>query len=162
VEVCVDVLTPKQRSYNMSRVRGRDTRPEILLRRALHASGLRYRLHMASLPGRPDIVLPRHRCVVQVHGCFWHGHDCPMYRLPATRPEFWSAKIEANRQRDLRTSAALQSSGWRVLTVWECALRGPARRSIDAVVSDARTFILSGTATLTVSGAWTPRALPIG
>lgn len=150
----MDVLTPEQRSRNMSRVRGRDTKPELLLRRALHATGLRHRLHVASLPGRPDLTYPRHRCVVQVHGCFWHGHDCPMFRLPATRPTFWAAKIEANRHRDRRTSAALQAAGWRVLTVWECALRGPARQPLGMVVAEARTFVLGDVAELELYGDW--------
>lgn len=120
----VDSLTPEQRSAQMSRIRGSNTKLEVLVRKGLHARGLRYRLGGAKLPGRPDIVLPKYRTVVFVHGCFWHGHDCPLYRLPKTRPEFWADKIGKNRIRDLRVTAELETLGWRVLTVWECSLRG--------------------------------------
>jgi DNA mismatch endonuclease, patch repair protein len=122
-----DVLTPEQRRLNMSRIRGKDTKPEMLLRRGLHARGLRYRLHRADLPGRPDIVFPRYRAVILVHGCFWHGHNCSLFKLPATRREFWQAKIEGNRVRDARDLRRLADAGWRVLVVWECALKGPFR-----------------------------------
>ncbi|WP_262227187.1 very short patch repair endonuclease [Stenotrophomonas maltophilia] len=120
----VDSLTPEQRSAQMSRIHGSNTKLEVLVRKGLHARGLRYRLGGAKLPGRPDIVLPKYRTVVFVHGCFWHGHDCPLYRLPKTRPEFWADKIGKNRIRDLRVTAQLEAMGWRVLTVWECSLRG--------------------------------------
>lgn len=120
----VDSLTPEQRSAQMSRIRGSNTKLEVLVRKGLHARGLRYRLGGAKLPGRPDIVLPKYRTVVFVHGCFWHGHDCPLYRLPKTRPEFWADKIGKNRTRDQRVTSELQAMGWRVLTVWECSLRG--------------------------------------
>jgi len=120
----VDSLTPEQRSAQMSRIRGSNTKLEVLVRKALHARGLRYRLGGAKLPGRPDIVLPKYRTVVFVHGCFWHGHDCPLYRLPKTRPEFWADKIGKNRTRDQRVTSELEAMGWRVLTVWECSLRG--------------------------------------
>ncbi|HYQ23733.1 very short patch repair endonuclease [Stenotrophomonas sp.] len=119
-----DSLTPEQRSAQMSRIRGSNTKLEVLVRKGLHARGLRYRLGGAKLPGRPDIVLPKYRTVVFVHGCFWHGHNCPLYRLPKTRPEFWADKIGKNRARDLRVTAELEAMGWRVLTVWECSLRG--------------------------------------
>ncbi|WP_164262232.1 very short patch repair endonuclease [Stenotrophomonas maltophilia] len=120
----VDSLTPEQRSAQMSRIRGSNTKLEVLVRKCLHARGLRYRLGGAKLPGRPDIVLPKYRAVVFVHGCFWHGHDCPLYRLPKTRPEFWADKIGKNRTRDQRVTSELEAMGWRVLTVWECSLRG--------------------------------------
>ncbi|HEL4831633.1 TPA: DNA mismatch endonuclease Vsr [Stenotrophomonas maltophilia] len=120
----VDSLTSEQRSAQMSRIRGSNTKLEILVRKGLHARGLRYRLGGAKLPGRPDIVLPKYRTVVFVHGCFWHGHDCPLYRLPKTRPEFWANKIDKNRSRDGRVVQELEFSGWRVVTVWECSLRG--------------------------------------
>lgn len=149
-----DPLTPEQRRLNMSRVRGKDTQPELLIRRALHASGLRYRLHGAKLPGRPDLVFPRRRAVVFVHGCFWHGHHCPLFRLPATRKEFWSEKIEKNRARDAGAVVALRSDGWRILTVWECALRGPSRRDVSAVAAEARAFIEGDEAFAELQGNW--------
>ncbi|MCW2068342.1 UNVERIFIED_ORG: DNA mismatch endonuclease (patch repair protein) [Stenotrophomonas maltophilia] len=108
----------------MSRIRGSNTKLEVLVRKGLYARGLRYRLGGAKLPGRPDIVLPKYRTVVFVHGCFWHGHDCPLYRLPKTRPEFWADKIGKNRARDQRVTSELEAMGWLVLTVWECSLRG--------------------------------------
>lgn len=139
-----DVHTPAQRRHNMQRVRGRDTKPEMLLRRGLHARGFRYRLHQRNLPGRPDLVFPRYRAVIFVHGCFWHGHDCPLFRWPATRREFWEKKIKDNRARDARAIEALQNAGWRVLIVWECALRGPERWSRDNILGEAGTFLIRG------------------
>jgi DNA mismatch endonuclease, patch repair protein len=137
----MDVLTPAQRQFNMSRVRGRDTKPELLLRRGLHAAGFRFRLHATDLPGRPDIVFPRYRAAILVHGCFWHGHDCPLFKMPATRRKFWSSKISGNRERDKRTTAALLANGWRILTVWECTLRGPGRQPLPGVIDRCATFI---------------------
>jgi DNA mismatch endonuclease, patch repair protein len=139
----VDVLTPTQRSFNMSRIRGRDTKPELVLRRGLHARGFRFRLHRRDLPGRPDLIFPSRRAVIFVHGCFWHGHDCPMCRLPATRADFWQAKIEGNRVRDQNAVRALAAIGWRILIVWECALRGPARRPVVAVLAGCEKFLVS-------------------
>lgn len=118
-----DVVPPEVRSRMMSGIRGKDTKPEWVVRRALHARGFRYRLHVRDLPGRPDIVLPRYRAVVFVHGCFWHGHDCPLFRWPKTRPGFWRAKIGRNQSNDQKHLIALRDAGWRVAIVWECALR---------------------------------------
>jgi len=119
-----DRLTSEQRSRNMSRVRGKDTKPEWVIRRLLHGMGFRYRLHRRDLPGSPDIVLPKHRVAVFVHGCFWHGHGCHLFRWPATREEFWKAKIARNAERDAEALAALNVAGWRTLVVWECAIKG--------------------------------------
>lgn len=124
----VDSLTPEQRSAQMSRIRGSDTKIELAARRALHAQGLRYRLGGAGLPGRPDLVFPRHKTVLFVHGCFWHKHDCHLFRLPKTRPEFWTDKLTKNRDRDLRVEQKLGDLGWRVLVLWECELRGRPER----------------------------------
>lgn len=139
-----DTLTTEQRKLNMSRIRGRNTKPEMLIRRGLHARGFRYRLHDNTLIGRPDLVLLKFRVVVFVHGCFWHGHDCPMFRLPATNAKFWSDKIQANRQRDAKACISLAQQGWRILTIWECALRGPGRLSVDAVLDTCSNFIVGG------------------
>lgn len=119
-----DNLTPEQRSAQMSRIRGSNTKPEVIVRKALHARGFRFRLGGAGLPGRPDIVLPKYRTAIFVHGCFWHGHDCPLYRLPKTRPEFWARKISANRARDKRVIHQLAELGWKPVVIWECSLRG--------------------------------------
>ena len=127
----------------MSRIRGRDTKPEMLIRRGLHARGLRYRLQDRALPGRPDLVFPRFRAVIFVHGCFWHGHDCPLFRLPSTRPQFWEAKIKANRARDAGACEALLALGWRVLVIWECSLKGASRRLPDDVLDACVDFLLS-------------------
>lgn len=139
----VDVLTPEQRRFNMSRIRGKDTKPEMLLRRGLHALGFRFRLHRKDLPGRPDLVFPSRRAVIFMHGCFWHGHACPMCRIPATRREFWTAKITGNRVRDAAATDRLRVLGWRVFVVWECALRGPARRPESDVIRRCAGFLLT-------------------
>jgi DNA mismatch endonuclease (patch repair protein) len=121
----VDVVDQATRSRMMAGIRGRDTKPEIAVRRALHAAGFRFRLHDRRLPGRPDLVLPRYRVAIFVHGCFWHRHaGCRFATTPATRPDFWQQKFEANVTRDVQQREALITSGWRVVTVWECALRG--------------------------------------
>ena len=119
-----DVFTPAQRSAVMARVRGKNTAPELALRRLLHAAGYRYRLHAPNLPGRPDLAFTRRRAAVFVHGCFWHGHDCPRgARAPKANAAYWSAKIARNRARDAETAARLVAAGWTAHTVWECELR---------------------------------------
>jgi DNA mismatch endonuclease (patch repair protein) len=125
----MDTVSSAQRSRNMAAVRGRDTKPERAVRSALHALGLRFRLHQASLPGSPDIVLRRHHTVVLVHGCFWHGHDCPRGKAPSTRPDFWLPKLAGNRRRDARQVKELQALGWRVFVVWECETKDQAKLS---------------------------------
>ncbi|RWB62005.1 MAG: DNA mismatch endonuclease Vsr [Mesorhizobium sp.] len=140
-----DVHSPEVRSYNMSRIRGRDTRPEMLIRAGLHARGFRFRLQVRELPGRPDLVFPKWRAVLLVHGCFWHGHNCHLFRLPAARHDFWASKITANRARDARSCRALTDQGWRTLTLWECAIRGRSRRPDQEVLDACETF-LTGTA----------------
>jgi DNA mismatch endonuclease (patch repair protein) len=119
-----DFLSPEQRSERMSRIRGKDTTPELALRKALHALGLRYRLH-ARLPGRPDIVLPRQAVAIFVHGCFWHRHRaCRIATTPKSNKRFWIDKFARNVARDKRVKAELESAGWRVFVVWECELSG--------------------------------------
>ena len=129
-----DVVSPEKRSQMMAGIKGKDTGPELLIRRTLHARGLRFRLHDRRLPGTPDLVFPSRKAVVFVEGCYWHGHDCHLFKLPSSRPEFWSEKIESNRRRDIRVRQELQILGWRQFTVWECALKGRARLSFTAVV----------------------------
>jgi DNA mismatch endonuclease (patch repair protein) len=119
-----DVLTPQQRSFNMSRIRSRDTRPEMIVRSIVHGMGFRYRLHKRDLPGKPDLVLVRHRKIIDVHGCFFHMHDCSYGKVvPATNAEFWSNKRESNLNRDRRNMKLLKKAGWQVLIVWECQTR---------------------------------------
>lgn len=139
-----DVLTPAQRALNMSRIRGRDTGPEMRVRRGLHAKGLRFRLHVRSLPGRPDLVFARYHTVAFVHGCFWHAHGCALSKLPATRMDFWKQKLEGNAARDRLITGQLQTNGWRVLVIWECALRGPQRIGEAATLDRAAGYIRRG------------------
>jgi DNA mismatch endonuclease, patch repair protein len=139
----VDVVDSATRSRMMSGIRGRDTKPEVLIRSLLQRRGFRFRLDVRELPGRPDIVLPRYRAVVLVHGCFWHGHNCPLFKWPSTRPEFWRAKIDRNRTNDARALAALTAQGWRVAVIWECALRG-ASQDPQAVVERLATWLRDG------------------
>jgi DNA mismatch endonuclease (patch repair protein) len=123
-----DIYSPRKRSSVMSRVRGRDTRPELAVRRALTELGYRYRLHSARLPGRPDVVIGRVRTVVLVHGCFWHRHRCAKGRsVPATNTDFWLRKIARNVERDAEQVAALRALGWKIVTVWECETREHSR-----------------------------------
>ena len=125
-----DIVSVEKRSEMMSGIRGKDSKPELAVRRLLFASGYRYRLHKKDLPGKPDIVLPRWRTVIFVHGCFWHGHEnCHLYRLPKSRTDFWRAKIDSNRNRDAINIEKLASSGWKVIVIWECAIRGNAKIS---------------------------------
>jgi DNA mismatch endonuclease (patch repair protein) len=122
-----DIVDASTRSRMMAGIRGKDTRPEVLLRSALHRQGFRFRLHDRRLPGRPDLVLSRYRAVVLVHGCFWHRHEgCRYATTPSTRPDFWRSKFEANVRRDREVREMLRAAGWRVATVWECALRKPS------------------------------------
>jgi DNA mismatch endonuclease (patch repair protein) len=118
----IDSLTPTERSDRMSRIRAKDTKPEMLVRRFLHLRGFRYRLHVKGLPGCPDLVLRKYGVVILVEGCFWHGHVCQSGRAPKTNPEFWRQKIATNRSRDRRNQRSLRVAGWKVLRVWECQL----------------------------------------
>ena len=119
----MDHLTPEQRHYNMSQIHGKDTKPEILVRKYLFSMGLRYRKNDRRLPGHPDMVFPKYRTVIFVNGCFWHGHEgCSRFRMPGSNIGFWEAKIKRNRERDERVIAELESMGWRVIVVWECEI----------------------------------------
>lgn len=138
----------------MAGIASKDTKPEMIIRRGLHALGFRYRLHDRKLPGRPDLVFPGRKAVIFVNGCFWHGHDCRLFRWPATREVFWRAKIGGNIMRDATTRGRLISLGWRVADVWECKLRGRDRK-IDDVVAALSDFINGDEKTLVIGGAET-------
>lgn len=125
----------------MSGIRGKDTRLEMIVRRGLHRRGLRYRLHVREVPGKPDLVFPRFGAVVFANGCFWHGHDCHLFRMPGTRTEFWTSKITRNRMRDGQVREELLAGGWRNLTIWECALKGRCRIPEDQVLDTAAAWI---------------------
>jgi DNA mismatch endonuclease (patch repair protein) len=123
----VDTVSPGYRSEIMSRVRAKDTKPEMVVRRMVHAAGYRYRLHVRDLPGKPDLVFPARRKIIFINGCFWHRHqDCALARLPKSRTAFWTEKLERNKSRDERNVKALRDLGWDVLTVWECEIHEPA------------------------------------
>lgn len=123
-----DVHTPEQRSYNMSQIKGKNTKPEELVRKYLFSCGFRYRKNDKRLPGSPDIVLPKYKTVIFVNGCFWHGHDgCKYFALPKSNTEFWKNKIEANIARDKKTIAELEKLGWNVIVVWECELKNSSK-----------------------------------
>jgi DNA mismatch endonuclease (patch repair protein) len=133
-----DVHSPEQRSFNMSQIRGRNTKPELLVRRILHAAGLRYRLHGKGMPGRPDLVFASARAVVFVHGCFWHMHRCKYGKpAPATNTTFWAEKRRGNAQRDVRNRAQLRADGWKVFEIWECHTRDPERlqKKLEPVIA---------------------------
>ena len=119
-----DVHSKETRSYNMSRIKGKNTKPEILVRKFLHKNGYRYRLHVKDMPGKPDIVLPKYKTVIFVNGCFWHGHEgCKYFVVPKTRSEWWLHKINTNITNDKRATNNLQTDGWRIVTLWECELK---------------------------------------
>jgi DNA mismatch endonuclease (patch repair protein) len=129
-----DVVDSATRSRMMSGIRSKNTDPELQMRRALHRAGFRYRLHAKDVPGRPDMVFPKYRAAVFINGCFWHGHDCSLFKMPGTRRDFWAAKIGRNRQRDAEVRVLLAERGWRCVTVWECATRGRGRIGLEETV----------------------------
>lgn len=147
-----DVVDATTRSRMMAGIRGKDTRPELIIRRGLHARGFRFRLHVRRLPGSPDLVFPGRKAVIFVHGCFWHRHSCHLFRLPATRQDFWRSKIEGNAARDALAESRLVADGWRVLTIWECALKGRERLPVKTVLDRAAEWLVNGPAHETISG----------
>lgn len=139
-----DIVSPEIRSRMMSGIKGKDTKPELVVRKALHARGFRYRLHNKKLPGKPDMSFPVYKAVILVNGCFWHGHDCHLFKWPSTRQEFWRKKITRNRQRDEENLQALKERGWRVLVIWECALKGRTKLDPDVMVDETENWLLYG------------------
>ena len=133
-----NVFSPEKRSAVMRAVKSADTKPEIAVRKALHALGYRYRLHVKNLPGKPDLVFPKHRAVIFVHGCFWHGHNCKRgRRVPKTNTDYWMEKVARNKARDRKNTAALKKLGWRVITVWECEVKTLDLASLPIRAPDA-------------------------
>ena len=139
----VDVHSVAQRSRNMSAIRGKHTKPEIQIRRGLFSRGYRYRLHRQDLPGKPDLVLPKYRAVIQVQGCFWHKHNCRYFKWPATRPEFWRQKIEGNVVRDQRALYQLKTKDWRALIIWECALKRNSPSEFEDLIDQIEQWLHS-------------------
>ncbi len=148
-----DIVDPATRSRMMAGIRGKNTKPELLVRKALHARGFRYQLHRKDLPGKPDLCFPKHRAVIFVHGCFWHGHDCHLFKWPKTRPEFWKAKIERNHQADAASAQQLNAAGWRVGTIWECALKGRGRMDIECMSLQLERWLQSSQAAISIEGS---------
>lgn len=135
-----DVHNKTTRSYNMSRIKGKDTKPELLVRNFLFAKGFRYKLHDKKLPGKPDIVLPKYKTVIFVHGCFWHGHkNCKYFKIPSTRTEWWTAKINRNTELDTLNITSLKKQGWKIITIWECELKkDKAEKTLSALLKKLR------------------------
>ncbi|KXX68893.1 very short patch repair endonuclease [Flammeovirga sp. SJP92] len=136
----MDTLNESQRSYNMSQIKSKDTKPEMILRKFLHAEGIRFRLHGKSkgekLPGTPDIILPKYKTVINVNGCFWHGHqDCKYFRLPKSRVDYWEWKISRNRANDILNKHKLIEMGWNVITIWECEIKEKREETFDNILS---------------------------
>ena len=147
-----DVVDQKTRSRMMSGIRSKNTKPELLIRKGLHARGFRFRLHGKRLPGKPDLVLPAFSAVIFVHGCFWHGHDCHLFKWPKTRRAFWRTKILRNQAKDAESCAYLKKDGWYILTIWECALKGRTRRPLEQVLDSTADWLVYGLRNRQISG----------
>jgi len=147
-----DVVDKQTRSRMMSGIKGRDTQPELLIRKALHSQGFRYQLHYKGLPGKPDLAFPKYKAIILINGCFWHGHRCHLFKWPSTRKEFWKAKITSNQDRDKRNLSKYQESGWRTLIIWECALKGKSSWPLDQVSDWAAYWLLHGSGDIEIKG----------
>jgi DNA mismatch endonuclease (patch repair protein) len=154
-----DVVSPRTRSRMMAGIRGKNTRPEWLIRSGLHALGFRYRLHNRKLPGKPDLVLSKYRAVIFIHGCFWHRHGCHLFKWPATRPEFWRNKLDGNHAHDQKVRAQLREAGWRVCIVWECMLKGK-QRDLAGTIGRIAAWLPTDTPLLELSALPTEPSLP--
>ena len=147
-----DIVDKSVRSRMMSGIRGKNTIPEILIRKALFNRGFRYRIHYSNLPGKPDIVFSKYKAIVLINGCFWHGHSCHLFKWPKTRPEFWEKKITGNIERDRKRMLEYHQLGWRVFIVWECALKGKLRQPLDQVIDIIETWLRDGSADSEITG----------
>lgn len=148
----MDVVSPEVRSRMMAGIHTRDTKPEVLFRKGLHRRGFRYSLRSHATSGKPDLVMPKYRVVVFTHGCFWHRHDCSLFKLPRTRRDFWKAKLDRNHARDAEVAEQVRAAEWRQLTVWECAFRGPHQLGLDATLDIAERWIRGSAVTLEIRG----------
>ena len=145
-----DVVDAATRSRMMSGIKGKNTSPEVLIRKVLHARGFRFRIHVSELPGKPDLVFPKYGAVIFVHGCFWHGHDCRYFKVPQTRTHFWLEKIGKNKARDDQHLVALRLSGWRVLVIWECAIRAMKKQKSALLVDVIEDWLINGSESIEV------------
>jgi len=147
-----DIVSPATRSRMMAGIKGKDTKPELLVRKALHARGFRYKLHDKNLPGKPDLVFPKYKAVIQINGCFWHKHDCHIFKWPKSKQEFWRNKILGNVERDKRKLAEIEGMGWRVLTVWECCFKGKTKPPFEECIETIVTWLEAGKDSCEISG----------
>lgn len=141
-----DIVDSSTRSRMMAGIKGKDTKPEIEIRKRLFALGFRYRLHDSKLPGKPDLILPRYNAIIFFNGCFWHAHDCYLFKWPSSRKRFWKKKLTRNREKDLENNEALREIGWRILIIWECSFRGVGKnrkKEIDAIMKKAEKWLSS-------------------
>lgn len=145
-----DIVSPSTRSKMMAGIRSKNTKIEIALRKSLFVRGFRYRINVINLPGKPDMVFPKYNAVIMVHGCFWHGHDCHLFKIPHSNQEFWINKIRRNQQNDTSVSFSLIKLGWRVLTVWECSTRGPKCIGLEEVTNLTEKWLLSNSFSLEI------------
>ena len=148
----VDIVSPKTRSRMMSGIKGKDTKPEIIIRKELHARGYRYKLHDKKLVGRPDLVLPKYMAVIFINGCFWHGHDCHLFKWPKSRKDFWYQKISSTKERDIKTKKTLADLGWRQLIIWECAIKGKRRIPLNILIDTVVEWLESNKKTFNIDG----------
>lgn len=148
----MDVFSKEKRSQVMSQIRGKDTKPEKFIRSALHRIGYRYRLHVSDFPGKPDLVFPKYKAVIFVHGCFWHGHNCHLFKWPKSRVEFWETKIFKNRENDNKSVNNLKTLGWRILLVWECAIKGKTKLEPTRLIEDVVQWLESEKKTYEILG----------
>ncbi len=147
-----DIVSKEKRSQMMAGIKGKDTKPEIIVRTLLHKKGFRYRLHDKKLPGRPDLVFSKYSAVIFINGCFWHGHSCSLFKLPKSNQEFWKEKINGNIARDKRNYNKLDILKWKILIIWECSLRGKGKEHIEEVIFRVENWIRSGEENLEIAG----------
>ena len=147
-----DVHSKQIRSKNMAAIKSKNTKPELIIRKALFAKGFRYKLHDKKLPGKPDLVFPKYHAVIFIHGCFWHRHNCHLFKWPSTRPEFWKKKINRNVEVDKRNYKQLKKDGWYILTVWECALKGRGKLPFNKLILDVSNWLEFGVRDKVIKG----------
>lgn len=148
-----DIVDKSTRSRMMSGIRSKNTKPEVIIRKALHAAGFRFRIHKSDIPGNPDIVLKKYNAVIFVHGCFWHGHNCHLFKMPSSNVEFWERKIKRNRAVDARSSEEIQQIGWRILTIWECSLKGKNKLPLSDVIQSVFTWLTGSSSSGEILGS---------
>lgn len=148
-----DVHDKQTRSRNMAAIKNKNTKPEIWLRKRLHALGFRYRLNAKDLPGKPDLVLPKYKAVIFINGCFWHMHDCPYFKMPKSRTEWWAEKLGKNKIRDEKNLTTLIHHNWRVLTIWECAIKGKHRLDEEQLIARVSDWLQNGEASMDIGNS---------